>query len=177
MGQIIAIRPIRAGEEICIQYTDLDRPRADRQAELLAKYSFTCTCWSCSLPPQESRRSDIRRNLIRTIDSDPDNESELKAWIANASLPDDLIIKQSKYVVDMLETEQICPENVWPAHYQRLCKAYCALGDLENAKAWARKAALLTRVCKGDDGGWEKVVAAPQNTVWWGLRAKANNTR
>jgi len=171
--QVFAIRPISIGEEICVQYMDLDLPRASRQAQLLTKYSFTCTCWSCSLPAQESLRSDIRRNLISSIKSNPEDESELNMWVTNTSLPDDHIIKQSKRVVEMMDAEKIYPEHVWPAHYQRLCKAYCALGDSENARVWAEKAAVMTTICKGDDAGWGKVAAAPQNTTWWGLRTKA----
>jgi hypothetical protein len=137
-------------------------------------YSFTCTCWVCSLPTKESRLSDIRRNLIKSLESNPDDESALWTWINDRSLPEDYVIKQSKRIADMMDQEQIWPDGVWPAHYQRLCKAYCALGDAENAKVWARKAAVLTTVIKRDDGGWGKVAAVPQNTTWWGLRMKAN---
>ncbi|KAJ6631446.1 hypothetical protein B0H10DRAFT_1658749, partial [Mycena sp. CBHHK59/15] len=43
-GRFHALRRIGAGEEITVAYTDLAAPRAQRQADLLAKYRFVCSC-------------------------------------------------------------------------------------------------------------------------------------
>ena len=50
-------------------------------------------------------------------------------------------------------------QDVWDYHYQRLCKAYCALSDKVEAKRWAEKAAALTKVFTGNDGGWANVIS------------------
>lgn len=61
-------------------------------------------------------------------------------------------------------------ENIWRFHFPRLCKAYCALGDLANAKEWAKKTSVLVTAYTGNDGGWEKVYRNPENTTWWKTR-------
>jgi hypothetical protein len=93
-------------------------------------------------PTARIKLSDIRRSLINSIesDSDPTDESQLHTWIRDRTLPDDWVIMQSKRVVDMMEEEKVLFVEVWPAHLQRLCKAYCALGDAENARQYARRA-------------------------------------
>lgn len=41
---------IPAGTELCMSYVDVTKPRAQRQAELLASYGFECTCAACTAP-------------------------------------------------------------------------------------------------------------------------------
>ena len=45
--QLVARRPIAAGEQLTITYTDSSAPVAERRAELLHTYGFTCNCQSC----------------------------------------------------------------------------------------------------------------------------------
>jgi hypothetical protein len=127
------------------------------------------------LPKKESARSDIRRSLLltayRNTPSVRDDDT-IKAWAADPSLPDDYIIKHSQKIVDLMEEEGVCEESLWPHHYTRLCKAYCALGDRDAAKKWAKKSALMAMAFTGNDGGWSKVVNTPEHTEWWGLRKK-----
>ncbi|KAJ7125282.1 hypothetical protein C8R44DRAFT_875099 [Mycena epipterygia] len=63
-GRLCAMRAIAAGEEIMIGYTDLVAPRAQRQADLSARYRFACACTACSLPPASAAASDTRRQAI-----------------------------------------------------------------------------------------------------------------
>jgi hypothetical protein len=166
---IRALRPIRAGEQIFITYIDPSKPRQTRQDQLMRQYSFKCACPSCSLPA--SARSDWNRYLLYQ-DRDPTDERDLRKWAVDLSLPDDHIIKPSLSAVEMMDEEGLYA-GIWDYHYQRLCKAYCALSNESEAKRWAEKAAALTVAHTGSDGGWAKVITSLRNTNWWGLRTKA----
>ena len=172
---IRALRTIQPEEQITIAYCGILRSREQRQKELLSKYSFKCACWSCSLPGPESARSDIRRSLlpiaINNASSLRDDRS-LKEWASDSSLPDD-IINHSLKIVGMMEEERLYEEEIWTVHYARLCKAYCALGNRKAAIEWAKKGAVMMTAFTGNDGGWNKVVDAPERSEWWALRNKS----
>ncbi|KAG7087402.1 hypothetical protein E1B28_013372 [Marasmius oreades] len=56
--RIYALKDIKEGEELLISYIDSRRPRKERIEKLEKTYGFTCTCPICSLPPEESEKSD-----------------------------------------------------------------------------------------------------------------------
>ncbi|KAF9463364.1 hypothetical protein BDZ94DRAFT_1361298 [Collybia nuda] len=174
---IRALRTIERGEQIFIPYTTPFQSRRERQAELCSKYNFSCTCPCCSLPKQASMRSDIRRSVLSTAASKPpipqDDNKAIKSWVVDPALPDDHTIKHSLKIVDLMMQEGLHEGKIWAAHYSRLCKAYCALGDREAAKRWAEKSAIMATAFTGNDGGWNKVAASPERTEWWGLRKNA----
>jgi hypothetical protein len=58
MVRVRAVKPINAGDELTIGYTQLTSPQAERQQELLKKYDFRCDCVACRFP---ARVSDARR--------------------------------------------------------------------------------------------------------------------
>lgn len=69
-----------------------------RQTELSSKYSFTCSCHSCSLPTVESTQSDTRRKMLEAAKEwfrDKLDfhvlERVLKIWAADPSFPDNFI--------------------------------------------------------------------------------------
>jgi SET and MYND domain-containing protein len=45
------LRPVREGEELCVNYTELYAARDERRAELHATKSFECRCRRCTLSP------------------------------------------------------------------------------------------------------------------------------
>lgn len=45
------VESVRAGEEVCISYVDTLLPPRQRQARLLRKYSFLCSCPACNEDP------------------------------------------------------------------------------------------------------------------------------
>lgn len=47
IGSLSARRDIKAGEEITVDYVDIDWPLSKRQAYLKEKYSFDCQCAKC----------------------------------------------------------------------------------------------------------------------------------
>ncbi|THH14045.1 hypothetical protein EW146_g6242 [Bondarzewia mesenterica] len=169
-----ALKPIRAGEQITMSY--IGGPlvsRAERQEELQGKYAFTCACPACSSSLDEIQRSDGRRSILGTLKSDVDHDPAIRKWVADVSLQDDMFLAPYLRLMGYFEAETYADADAWPGVLQRLVKVYCALGNAEEARKVARKAACLTMVFTGDDGGWTKVADAPEKTTWWGLRAKA----
>lgn len=148
-------------------------PRSERQQELLEKYTFKCTCESCILPKKKSLRSDTRRAILASQKKpDPFDETELNAWVLDATASDDQLISHNEKLMGIMEEEGCYHAEVWPAHVQHLVKSYCALENRDAVRKWAEKAAVLTCVYTGDDKGWMKVAAYPEKTVWWGRRTK-----
>ena len=49
-----ALRAIREGEEICIGYVDVARPRSARQGDLKKGYGFSCSCRRCQVHTQRA---------------------------------------------------------------------------------------------------------------------------
>jgi len=45
--ELVAIKPIAAGDELFISYIDESQPYADRQAQLRREYRFDCRCPRC----------------------------------------------------------------------------------------------------------------------------------
>jgi len=139
-------------------------------------YDFTCTCRSCTLPPNEIKQSDTRRSVVSLARNEQCKDlSQLKAWLNDRSKPDDYLIKRYKQFIEMMEQEGYYYDQVWPVYYQRLCKAYCAIGDARNAREIAKKAAQLSCAFTGHDCGWQAVAENPEGTGWWELRRKNAN--
>ena len=68
---IFALKDIEANQEILTSYTDPFCDRATRQALIREGFQFECQCVLCSLEDKtEQKRSDIRRNLIKSLDAD-----------------------------------------------------------------------------------------------------------
>lgn len=66
LERVFACRDIEVGEELCICYIDIVKPRDERQRELSVRYGFTCACTACS---DANRLSDRRRAKIAELDS------------------------------------------------------------------------------------------------------------
>ncbi|KAG6004577.1 hypothetical protein E4U21_000911 [Claviceps maximensis] len=64
-----ALRDIHAGEEITITYISPLKNRETRQNVLRQTFDFTCSCRLCSLPEEQSRKSDRRLENIQHLDS------------------------------------------------------------------------------------------------------------
>ena len=62
-----ALRDIDVGEELCICYTELFSPHAERQRKGKLAFGFDCTCATCTLPTTEQKASDERRAGIQRL--------------------------------------------------------------------------------------------------------------
>lgn len=63
-----ALRDIYKGEEITIYYLGVHENREARNEALQAKFGFRCLCRLCSLPPEQSQKSDRRLDEIYRLD-------------------------------------------------------------------------------------------------------------
>jgi len=84
--QLIAIRPIAAGEEITISYIDIGQPRRHRLKALFYEKHFVCTCVLC-----ESSSIDVREGIQQNLPccgqttvvphyKDPSKKSRQEEW-------------------------------------------------------------------------------------------------
>lgn len=165
---------IKKGEQIFVRYHDIYESRERRKKLLLERYNFICICRSCS---SKDPISDMLRNYLK-VSSDAHrcgDETALRSWVGNSTLPDDKIIVQCRFMIRICEEEGFFDVETWPVWFQRLVKAYCALEDEENARFWAKKAAKLSKVAAGHDAGWNAVAEDPTNTDWWGLRRESRS--
>lgn len=55
------LRPVREGEELCVNYTELYAARDERRAELHATKSFECRCQRCTLSPTSEEEARLIR--------------------------------------------------------------------------------------------------------------------
>ncbi|KAK0201065.1 hypothetical protein DFS33DRAFT_1387003 [Desarmillaria ectypa] len=153
---ITAFRPIKAGEQIFISYLPGDeilQPRVARIKTLQDKYAFTCKYPSCSLPKKESKVGTNWRHGSKI------------------ELSDDHVIKRSSLVMGTMEREGVFNCGLWRYYYVTVCKAYCALKNELQARDTAERIMVGMLAKRSTDGGWSKVVARPQESDWWGLRA------
>ncbi|XP_021771574.1 protein SET DOMAIN GROUP 41-like [Chenopodium quinoa] len=73
-----SIKGIQRGEEVTITYTDLLRPTALRQSELLLEYKFLCSCKRCSAIPHDYVDHALQEmfcaNFTKSCSKTPDND-------------------------------------------------------------------------------------------------------
>ncbi len=64
-----ALRDIAQGEELCMNYADVDilGTREERAAEIQEAFGFVCACEVCALKGKEGRESDRRRADIKRL--------------------------------------------------------------------------------------------------------------
>lgn len=175
-----ALRPIVAGEQICISYlskSSFTAGRKDRRKELSDDYNFQCTCSTCALSENEIKTSDWRRSIIAASHTDPNDNNDVKLWIATPTLLDDGFTSSSELLIKIMQQEQCWEEEVWRAHLQRLYQVHAALENEGQVRKWAELAAALTIAFVGEDEGWSDVAMEPQRTNWWGLRRKLMQQR
>lgn len=66
--RLVCVHDIQMGEEVTVSYADVRLPRAGRINHLQDRYRFRCQCQCCMLSDDQSRASDQRRSLIRSVD-------------------------------------------------------------------------------------------------------------
>lgn len=174
-GEIRALRPISAGEEVTISYFQgIMEPGAvthERQKFLLECYNFKCACPVCRRPLKVRDRSDEERPIITTSVTDIGKyyREIVQDWITDegndrARLPNDL-----HAIKEVLDREMIFYPTYWIYLARAMVIVHCALGEAKAARKWADRAAQHTRAVAGSDGGWDAIAKEPEKCEWWGL--------
>ena len=174
-GEIRALRPISAGEEVTISYfQDIMGPAAvthERQKFLLECYNFKCACPVCGRPSKARNRSDEERPSISVYVTDIGKyyREMVEDWITDeetdrAGLPNYL-----HAVEEALDREMIFYPTYWIYLARAIVMARCALGEAKAARKWADRAARHMRAATGSDGGWDAIAKEPEKCEWWGL--------
>ena len=86
------LRPLRAGEEVSVSYSEVYASRSERQAAVQAKKGFKCACSRCKQPPPEDRPLDGWRcaaadcnGSARADEADLTNLTDLGVGVATGS--------------------------------------------------------------------------------------------
>ncbi|KAI0063068.1 SET domain-containing protein [Artomyces pyxidatus] len=172
--EVRANRPIAKGDEITVAYLDVLVPYHERQNDLQRKWRFSCACAACSQPgPRES--SDERREGFLILHCFPAQDTLMDRWLASSDPSTTSPLKLYHILAENLEQEKLYGPELWLPLCRQLVKAYCAVKDKLNARAWAEGAARFNFAFCGTDGGWPLVASSPERTEWWGLRDKTSS--
>jgi hypothetical protein len=171
---IHAVRDISRGEEITIYYLNSRRNRRTRQEELQENFRFTCFCQLCSLPPHQSRESDLKLDRIHTLD----------CVIDQAGVPG--LISSSRLILSYVD-EQVqlwnnpTPDEVGLARaYPDAFQVAIANGDLARARTFAERLVPLYLTTLGADSPdvihYRKLVQDPTTHDYYGMSMKWKTT-
>ncbi|RYP46101.1 hypothetical protein DL768_007657 [Monosporascus sp. mg162] len=150
---IHAIKDIRAGEEITIDYSD-GGPSDTRRVELRQSFGFDCNCVVCSLPPAELQASDDRRRRIKALDEAIGNPYRMMSDPA-ASLADCyalLRVLEEEYP----HTTSACSARLYYDAFQ----IAVAHGDRARGGRFAERAYKARVVMEGEDSSATKEMKA-----------------
>ncbi len=172
-GEIRALRPISAGEEVTISYFQgIMEPGAvthKRQKFLLECYNFKCACPVCASKVRD-RSAKGRPTLSTSVTHIGKYYREIvEDWIIDegndrARLPNDL-----HAIEEALDREKIFCPTYWIHLARAMVIVRCALREAKAARKWADRAAQHTRAIAGSDGGWDAIAKEPEKCEWWGL--------
>ncbi|KAJ8503549.1 hypothetical protein ONZ45_g10762 [Pleurotus djamor] len=123
--QLYALRPIAKGEEITTTYMGNSTPYEKRKG-LMQGYRITCDCKACSSPQSYLARLDAVK--------DKENVSSIMKWCTNPALPDDLLLKPTMGLLELIEKEGQQGHPAYRRVLFHLALIYTALGD--DATAW-----------------------------------------
>ncbi|KAI1134487.1 SET domain-containing protein [Hypoxylon sp. FL0543] len=141
---IHAIKPIKAGEEITIDYSRGD-PSSVRHEQLREAFGFDCQCTVCSRPQQELKLSDARRREIQSLDDNIGNPTRMLSHPC-ASLADcRSLLRLSKE--EYGETGVVLEMRLYYDAFQ----ISAAHSDRTRASAFAERAYRARVICEGED--------------------------
>ncbi|KAI0345732.1 hypothetical protein BDW22DRAFT_908849 [Trametopsis cervina] len=153
-------------QELLTTYKDTKRPRNERRSLLQENYGFTCQCRVCSLPDDESQRSDGR--LARMVEL----QSRLRHW-GDAQISGSEAIGLINDIWATGEEEGYHSERGALAADGAVIAA--AHSDVPAVREWTRLAHWWYSVELGADSqsvrDMEGIVAHPEKHPWWRTRA------
>ncbi|KDQ62205.1 hypothetical protein JAAARDRAFT_170436 [Jaapia argillacea MUCL 33604] len=164
---VVALRDIKAGEELLTPYMDTKKSRRERQELLQSHYAFTCSCHVCSLPAKDSLASDKRLERMAGL------LKRFESW-ERGDVSGEEAIRIAKEIWDIGEDEgywsergRLAADAVWVA---------AAHSDAKALTEWAKLAERWYSFDLGRDSEqvaeMKGVVANPQSHRAWGSRAK-----
>ncbi|KAF4577219.1 hypothetical protein EYR36_005206 [Pleurotus pulmonarius] len=119
--QLFAARNIKKGEQITTSYCDLLAPYATRQLSL-APYGIRCDCPAC-LDHVESDKNRLRISRLQSA------VPAIIKWAANPALPDDLLLRPSLTMLELLESEGLEATRHYAQVLYHSMLIYSALGE------------------------------------------------
>ncbi|KAJ7659219.1 hypothetical protein DFH06DRAFT_989689 [Mycena polygramma] len=178
---LVALRPIRAGEEVTVAYITPTHGCSERRAALRMTYGFTCRCAFCALPPSGLARSDASRAELRVLAASllPSASTPLtsptlpsfETWCRSPFLPANLLIDAHKRAVALIEQEGL-EMTEYGKHLDAIAMGYGALRDVDQFRAWTWKA----RDCRqmDTDASWvlQRWITDPETFPVWGWRVE-----
>ncbi|KAG5643743.1 hypothetical protein DXG03_009677 [Asterophora parasitica] len=134
---LTAVRPIRKGEEITIQYIACTQSRKERHATLHSLYNFTCACKYCALPSHDAiRTSDATRAALESFWR---VLPPFEEWCLDPIMAPDALIKRHFDALKMIKQEGLQVLDA-EKHVDAIAMCYGSLADLELFTAWAGRA-------------------------------------
>ncbi|KAI1763147.1 SET domain-containing protein [Hypoxylon sp. FL1150] len=141
---IHAIRPIMAGEEITIDYSE-GGPSQVRQLHLRKAFGFDCQCTACTLPQQQLKSSDARRFEIQRLDG-------------SIGDPMRMMSRPGTSLADCRSLLQVLEEEYGEAAVSSTARLYydafqisVAHSDRPRASVFAERAYRARVICEGED--------------------------
>ncbi|KAJ7759648.1 hypothetical protein B0H16DRAFT_1313336 [Mycena metata] len=165
---LVALRPIRAGQEITVAYIAPTYSRAERRTQLKSMYNFSCRCEFCARPEAVTYRSDAARSELRAFWA-ADHLPPFEEWCLDATMSDYALIEAHKRAVALIESEGLEVLD-YGKHLDAIAMGYGALRDVEQFRAWTWRA----RDCRPMDPAGSRVmqnwITDPETFPVWGWR-------
>ncbi|KAF5251272.1 hypothetical protein FANTH_3564 [Fusarium anthophilum] len=141
---IRAIRPIKAGEEITINY-DEGGPSNVRRPMLKKSFGFDCACSLCTLPPSQLQASDDRRVRIQQLDA------SIRDSLATAIDPKGSLKSCLSLLYTLEEEYGACSVQHSARVYYYAFQICIAHGDVDRATTFAERSYRAKVICGGED--------------------------
>ncbi len=155
--KLFAARNIQEGEEITTAYTKIVIPTPERQKGL-ASYCFQCACPHCSDPSSDAHRLRLQKDFTLTAAA-----KRFNAWLKDINLPDDMLLKEIKAAVKVLEREGLHASSSFSVALLHICCIYNALAS--NVTAFNKYKARLLELWIGDGNNLQRNIETFRITV------------
>eukprot|EP00439_Symbiodinium_sp_Y106_P009584 s4112_g1.t1 len=166
--KLYAMCDIREGDELCITYCDLRKPRADRKVELRLKYGFDCACPACSSP--DCSQSDQNRVAIARLEEELCREGP-----ANPERG----LRCAEQLLATIDEEGLSDKMLRGLACYEAMEMALRLGDEEAVKSWANKAELYISQARGAENSLAQEAAkcgeSPKQHPLWAEKAAASS--
>ncbi|KAI0166925.1 SET domain-containing protein [Hypoxylon sp. FL1284] len=162
--KVLSVRDIAVGEELSIAYYDPLQTHAARQEKLQKEWGFKCSCERCSANASSIAESDDRVKQIQRLWKELDDHST-----ASKATPE-----KAELLISLYEREGILG-RLHEAYY-RAATEYIGIGDIDNAKKYAKLCVDSGVLFIGPDRPFVKsmqdLIADPTKHPKWKFRSK-----